>query len=147
MAKTYQTRQLAALLACIRSHHDGYVTVKGLMEQLDEAGSSMGLATIYRQMEKLEAQGLVHRVASDERSGACWKYCGSDHAGACILVKCEQCGTITHMDCDELPGLYRHLAEHHGFTVNPNRTLLYGTCAACAGIEVEGGHHGTDHLH
>ena len=110
----------------------------------DEAGSPMGLATIYRQMEKLETQGLVHRVASDDRNGACWKYCGADHGGACILVKCESCGAISHMDCAELPGLYRHLAEHHGFTVNPNRTLLYGTCAACQSKEAN---HGTDHLY
>lgn len=150
MAKTYQTRQLAALLACISSHRDGYVTVKSLMEQLDEAGSPMGLATIYRQMDKLEAQGLVHRVASDERSGACWKYCGADHGGACVLVKCERCGAIAHMDCSHLPELYQHLAKHHGFTVNPNRTLLYGVCAACAAAETEqaeGDRHGADHLH
>ena len=132
MAKTYQTRQLAALLSCIRSHHDGYVTVRGLMEQLDAAGSPMGLATVYRQMEKLAQQGLVHRVASDDQNGACWKYCGEDHGGACVLVKCERCGRITHMCCDELPALYRHLAQEHGFTVDPNRTLLYGTCHDCA---------------
>ena len=143
MSRTYQTRQLAALMACIRSHHDGYLTVKGLMEQLDEAGSPMGLATIYRQMEKLEQQGLVHRVASDEQNGACWKYCGVDHGGACVLVKCECCGIIAHMSCDELPALYHHLQSHHGFTVNPNRTLLYGICQSCAQT---GGSHGADSM-
>lgn len=143
MARTYQTRQLAALMSCIRTHNDGYVTVKGLMEQLDAAGSSMGLATIYRQMERLEQQGLVHRVASDEQNGACWKYCGNDHRGACVLVKCERCGGISHMDCDELPALYQHLQAHHHFTVNPNRTLLYGICQDCTGA---GGSDGTDYL-
>ena len=77
-------------------------------------------------------------MASDEQNGACWKYCGEDHGGACVLVKCERCGRITHMCCDELPALYRHLAQEHGFTVDPNRTLLYGTCHDCAQTGGEG---------
>ena len=143
MPRTYQTRQLAALMTCIRSHEDGYLTVKGLIEQLDAMGSPMGLATVYRQMEKLEQQGLVHRVASDDQNGACWKYCGADHGGACVLVKCERCGSIAHMDCDELPALYRHLKEEHFFTVDPDRTMLYGLCRNCAET---GGPDGADNL-
>ena len=54
------------------------------------------------------------------------------------VVKCERCGRIAHMCCDELPALYRHLAQEHGFTVDPNRTLLYGTCHDCAQTGGEG---------
>ena len=34
----------------------------------------MGLATIYRQLEKLEAAGAVHKVNTEE--GALYQYCG-----------------------------------------------------------------------
>ena len=47
------------------------------------------------------------------------------------------------MSCDELPALYHHLQSHHGFAVNPNRTLLYGICQSCAQT---GGPHGADSM-
>lgn len=125
----YHTRQQQAVLSCIESHRDGHVTALELAEELRAKGVAVGVATIYRQLDKLEAQGRVHKINTEE--GACYQYC--DHAvGDCFLLKCERCGRILHLDCAQLSPLYRHIQEEHHFIINPRKTLLYGLCETCA---------------
>ena len=82
-------------------------------------------------LEKLQEQGLVHKIVTDE--GARWQYCHCHQQGRdCFLIKCEQCGCVEHAECDHLTELYGHLAEEHHFRINPRRTLFYGLCQRCA---------------
>lgn len=123
----YSTRQQQSILACIREQK-GCFTVATLTEGLRARGEKVGIATLYRQLEKLEQQGAVHRIITDE--GACWQCCAmQDHD--CFLLKCEQCGRIEHVDCVRLHPLYDHLRQEHGFLINPHRTMLYGLCRVC----------------
>ena len=58
MSVTYMTRQQKAVLACIESFHGG-ASATELAELLHAQGQSIGLTTVYRQLEKLQEQGLV----------------------------------------------------------------------------------------
>ena len=86
-----------------------------------------------RQLERLEKRGLVHKLVTDE--GACWQYCDCHAHRDCILLKCEVCGAIQHMDCAHLGELYQHVLQQHHFRINPRRTLFYGLCDRCSGEE------------
>ena len=35
------------------------------------------------------------------------------------------------MHCEELPELEKHILEHHGFSIDPVRTVFYGVCQQC----------------
>ena len=126
---TYITKQQKAVLECIAQHHDECVSVNDLLKQLRRRGEAVGVATVYRQLEKLEKQGHIHKVLTEE--GAYYRYCEHDEDGDCFLLKCESCGRITHIDCEQLSPLYRHFEHEHRFAINPRRTMLYGECAAC----------------
>ncbi len=126
---TYITKQQKAVLQCIAAHHGECVSANTLLDELRRGGESVGLATVYRQLEKLEHQGHVHKAVTEE--GAFYRYCEHESCGECFLLKCEQCGRIEHIDCEQLMPLYEHLEWEHGFTVDPRRTMLYGTCAHC----------------
>ena len=129
MSVTYMTRQQKAVLACIESFH-GDAGAAELTELLHRQGQSIGLTTVYRQLEKLHEQGLVHKIVTDE--GARWQFCDCQQRGRdCFLVKCEQCGCVEHVDCAHLGELYSHLAQEHHFRINPRRTLFYGLCQRC----------------
>ncbi len=133
MSVTYMTRQQREVLQCIESCADGASAME-LTESLHAQGSRVGLTTVYRHLERLEQQGLVHKVVTDQ--GARYQFCRSHHAGRdCFLLKCERCGRIEHLDCSHLGELYRHLMEEHHFVINPRRTLFYGLCEDCAGEE------------
>lgn len=124
----YSTKQQQAVLACLEARRDGHVTALELAEELRRRGLAVGLATVYRQLEKLEVQGRVHKISTEE--GARYQFC--DHPGGdCFLLKCEKCGRIQHLDCEQLAPLYRHLEQAHHFTINPRKTMLYGLCAPC----------------
>lgn len=100
---------------------------------LRQEGQTVGLSTVYRQLEKLVAQGKVHKLLTEE--GACYQYCDKTVHRDCFLLQCEGCGAIFHMDCSHLGELYGHLLESHGFAINPRRTMFYGLCGKCREAE------------
>lgn len=126
---SYMTKQQQAVLQCIASCPDGRATAMDLLQMLRQGGQSVGLTTVYRQLEKLVGQGKVHKLLTDE--GACYQYCDQAVHRGCFLLQCECCGNIFHMDCSHLGELYEHLLEGHGFAINPRRTVFYGLCQKC----------------
>ena len=123
---TYTTKQQKAVLECLSSCADAPVSAPALVEALHERGEHIGIATVYRQLEKLERQGSVHKVTTDE--GAYYQFCTHGCAPACCLFKCER---IVHLDCHQLAPLYEHLEREHGFSINPRKTMFYGLCSEC----------------
>lgn len=129
MSASYMTRQQKAVLACIEGIPGGTGAAE-LTELLHAQGQSIGLTTVYRQLEKLQEQGLVHKIVTDQ--GARYQYCDCRSRGRdCFLIKCESCGRVEHAECEHLPELYGHLAQEHHFRINPRRTLFYGLCRSC----------------
>lgn len=135
----YSTKQQQAVLRCLQNRSAESVTAAALAEDLRRCGCPVGLATIYRQLEKLEQLGHIHKINTEE--GAFYQYC--DHAAPrrdCFLLKCEGCGRLLHLDCSQLRPLYDHLEQTHHFHINPRATLLAGLCDVCANKEAP---HGT----
>ena len=54
------------------------------------------------------------------------------HADEDKDCKCDVCGTLIHMHCDELAQIGAHLKKDHGFALNAMRTVFYGLCEDCA---------------
>ena len=130
---SYMTRQQQAVLQCIESCPGGRATAMELMQRLRQSGQTVGRSTVYRQLERLVAQGCVHKLLTDD--GACYQYCDKTRHKNCFLLQCEGCGAIFHMDCSHLGELYGHLLESHGFAINPRRTMFYGLCGKCREAE------------
>ena len=125
----YATKQNKAVLECLERRSGEALTAAELAEALRAEGSPVGLATIYRQLERLEAAGRIHKVNTEE--GALYQYCTHPHDQSCFLLRCEDCGRIVHLDCGHLEGLCSHLESAHHFRIDPRRTILKGRCEAC----------------
>ena len=127
---SYVTKQYQAVLQCLEARDSAAFTAAELAEDLRLAGHQVGLATVYRQLDKLETAGGVHKVPTEE--GALYQRCphpAADHG--CFLLRCEACGRILHLDCPQLEELYRHLEASHHFRIDPRRTILTGRCQHC----------------
>ena len=137
----YTTKQRQAVLRCLEQRRGESLSAADLAEELRRADCSVGLATIYRQLDKLASAGQVHKINTAE--GAFYQLC--DHADAdhrdCFLLKCSRCGRIRHLDCSHLQGLYEHLERDHHFRIDPRGTLFSGLCELCAEEEAQ---HGTN---
>lgn len=130
----YRTKQREALLAYLRSVPGQHVTAGDICDHFASTGAPIGTATVYRQLESLVDEGLVNKYIIASGSPACFEFVGEEvhrDEQICYHCKCEKCGTLIHLHCEELSGLGEHLSLHHGFTVDPMRTVFYGTCADC----------------
>ena len=131
---TYRTRQkdeLAKFLASVKGHHLTVADVCGLLKRRHK---NVGATTVYRQLEKMVAEGTVIKYVTDLTTPACFEYIGAEdcHTPVCYHCKCEKCGKLIHVECDEIAATEEHMRLHHDFVVNPRRTVFYGLCGACA---------------
>lgn len=128
----YNTKQKENILAFLKSSGDCHKNVREISDYLASNGTPVGTATIYRQLEKLMAEGLVRKFTVDDKTGACFQYTGRD--GGCdehYHLKCTKCGKLIHLSCDYLSGMSEHILKNHGFVVNSSRTVFYGICREC----------------
>ncbi len=134
--KKYKTKQREELEGYLKTIPSEHFTVADICSHFKNEGKNIGTTTVYRQLERLMEEGRVNKYILDEQTSACFEYIGDDshhHHPSCYHMKCEKCGTLYHMDCHEIEDLAHHLKEHHGFRVDPFRTVFYGICAKCSG--------------
>ena len=56
---TYTTKQQKAVLDCLSERADSPVSAAAIVDALREQGEHIGIATVYRQLEKLEM--ILHK--------------------------------------------------------------------------------------
>lgn len=129
----YKTRQREAIVSYLSSLDDAHVTASEIAKHFSQAGIRMGLATIYRNLDRLVEEGVVKRIVVDQSAGACYQYAGKSEACAHHLhIKCERCGKIFHLDCHMVQELQTHVNHKHHFQIDLVKSVLYGICQHCA---------------
>ncbi len=128
----YRTRAQEEILAYLKGTPGVHHTAAELKAHFREEGIPIGTATIYRQLEKFVDEGSIQKYFIGTGESACYAYV--DQPGACrshFHCKCERCGCLIHLDCEELRSIRTHLEEHHGFQWNAGKTVFYGLCDKC----------------
>lgn len=132
---TYRTKQKQELLEYLKSHGGEHITAGDVCEHFKQCGNPIGLTTVYRHLERMVDEGTVSKYIIDANTPACFEYVSEgEHSEdeVCFHCKCEKCGRLIHMHCDELNEIKEHLFSHHGFRVNSMRTVFYGVCKDCS---------------
>ena len=132
---TYRTKQREELKNYLANKAGEHFTVGEVCQHFRSRGQNIGTTTVYRQLERMVDEGLVNKYIIDANSPACFEFVSDEHhhhGETCFHCKCEKCGKLIHLRCEELEGISGHLAEHHGFRLNPMRTVFYGICEECA---------------
>jgi Fe2+ or Zn2+ uptake regulation protein len=88
---------------------------------------ALGLVTVYRTLERLEALRLVERV---HQPHDCHAYLPAA-SGHQHLLLCQKCGQAEHFSGDDLEGLIRTIARQTGYLIREHWLQLIGLCAAC----------------
>ena len=129
---SYNTKQRQAVFAYIVSRENSHVTAAEIVAHFAEEGVDVGRTTIYRHLHKLMESGSLRKCSVDGIAGACFQLAKSEtDAAKQLLLKCEGCGALIHLDCHVLQGVHQHIYEDHMFKVNETRTVFYGQCEAC----------------
>ena len=131
----YKTKQREELLSYLQSVPGIHFTVNDVCEYFKKKGGNIGQTTVYRQLERMVNEGIVNKYIIDGNSPACFEFVGETaHSGeeVCFHCKCEKCGKLIHLHCEELAEIRNHLLGRHGFVLNPMRTVFYGVCDSCS---------------
>lgn len=132
----YNTAQKEKLMDFLISSREKHTSVQEISAYLRSEGTPVGTATIYRQLDKLVDKGIVRKFVIDGKTGACYQYIENDkECREHFHLKCLSCGRLIHLSCGQLMDINHHIAERHGFIVDPSQTVFYGRCADCSGAE------------
>ncbi len=109
---------------------DGPVTAYGLLDQLRSTRWNAAPPTVYRALDFLQQQGLVHRVERLNAFVGCDE--GASHAHAAQFLICNRCGAVDEVDDHAVADAVGLAAAAKGFTPAHATIEIEGTCAACA---------------
>ena len=101
-------------------------TVEDLQAALAGQGFEADPSSIFRAVNRLEDEGLVHRVVLGDRR-ARYELAGQHHEH----LLCDCCGAVEPLPCALVDALVQDVWDSCGFTVSDHRLVLTGTCGPC----------------
>lgn len=130
---SYNTKQKQIILSFLKENCSKQFTCEALSEMLRKAGTPVGKTTVYRYLERLAESGNARKITGGNSKSALYQYIDRDmNCHSHLHLKCLKCGDFVHLGCDFMNGVNEHIAEHHHFTVDNSKTVLYGVCEKCA---------------
>lgn len=129
----YKTKQKTAILQCVEKMGDKHFTIDIICKKLSSKGEGAGRTTVYRYLETLTEEGILRKFVMPQGESSCYQYVGQQaECHEHFHLKCEKCGSLIHMQCEEMNSIAEHIKSHHGFALNPLKTVIYGICEDCA---------------
>jgi Fur family zinc uptake transcriptional regulator len=99
-----------------------------ILPALAEAGFNSAPPTVYRALDFLQEQGLVHRIASLNAFMGCSH--PEDQCHNSFLI-CKQCHSAVELESPSISKAVQKTAAAIGFEVESETIEIAGTCPAC----------------
>jgi Fe2+ or Zn2+ uptake regulation protein len=118
--------------------HEASLSPYDIKDLLAEAGEAIDTVSIYRIIECLEQNHLVHRLLLQNGK---IKKCNLEDESHCDLHQpdhchhfliCRQCSRIEEMHCLGLQTIMQEVSSKSGFTVEDHHLEFVGLCQDCA---------------
>ncbi len=107
---------------------ENFVSAQELHAALRDAGTAIGLATVYRALADLAVEGEADSLQQEGES--LYRACttGSHHHH----LICRNCGLTVEIEADAVEEWARSVAAEHGFSDPHHIVDVFGLCANCA---------------
>jgi len=119
------TRQRLAVVEAL----SGFGDFRSAQEIHEHLGATVGLATVYRTLQKLAEAGEVD-VLRTEEGEAIYRRCSDTHHHHLV---CRSCGATVEVEGPAVERWTRAMAAEHGYTEVSHTLEIFGTCPACTG--------------
>ncbi|MGC4060325.1 MAG: ferric iron uptake transcriptional regulator [Aquabacterium sp.] len=116
------------ILQVLRQSPIQHLSVEDIFRKLHEAGTDIGLATVYRVLNQFEQAGLLVRSHFDGGKAVYELNEGSHHDH----IVCQSCGRVDEFHDDDIERLQEQIAASRGYELRDHSLALYGLCARCA---------------
>lgn len=121
------TRQRRAVTEAMGSFDD-FRSAQEIHELLGERGEAVGLATVYRTLQRLADAGEVDRLLNEDGE-AIYRACSRTHHHHLV---CRACGRTVEVEGPAVERWTRSIAAEHGFEQVSHTLEIFGTCPSCA---------------
>ncbi len=117
-------RRLQVLEILLRSHQP--MGAYEVLQAMNEIEHNIAPPIVYRALDFLQQQGLVHRIESQNAFIACIH---PGHPSIAQFLICGKCHRVAELDDQQLPAM--QLARDLGFQAEHAVVEINGLCAAC----------------
>jgi len=107
---------------------DGFISAQALHGALRDAGTTIGLATVYRALTDLTDEGEADTLTQDGE--ALYRACTPDTHHHHLI--CRRCGATEEIKADPVETWARSIAAEHGYTKAEHVVDIFGLCPACS---------------
>lgn len=127
----YKTKQKEIILDALKKNSEVHMTVKDIMEYLHSHKVEVGQTTVYRYLDRLVNDGIIHKYPAPDGLSTCYQYAGDGDCHHHYHFMCVKCGELTHLECEHIDTLSKHVFDEHEFLVDCFKTVFYGVCKNC----------------
>lgn len=99
-----------------------------ILAMLGNDGKPAAPPTVYRALDFLLAQGLVHRIASQNAFVGCSL---SSHPHVSQFLLCRDCGVAIEIEAPAITKAIAHNADQYGFRIDNETIEISGLCQCC----------------
>ena len=124
--KTKLTKNQALVLKVL-SNASQPLGAYAILDKLRRHGFKAPL-TVYRALEQLAGQGLVHKIESLNSWTTC---CGEHQANPPVFEICNDCGNVTEQFDRELIKNLNSMSQRSGFIPDRSIIEIHGRCDDC----------------
>jgi Fur family ferric uptake transcriptional regulator len=106
------------------------LTAQEIFDELRASGRRVGIASVYRILDLLSAEGAVQRI---ELGSGTARYEPASPEGHHHHLVCDSCGRVEAFEDRALERALTRVEEQSGFAVAGHDVVLHGACNDCAG--------------
>ena len=126
---TYNTKQKELILKIIEKQKKEF-TVKDIYEEVKD---KTGLTTVYRLIDRLVEEGVIAKTIEKDNKPK-YQYLEKCEENNHFYLKCKNCKTMKHVDCDCIKDLSNHILINHEFITSKENIIINGICKNCQKI-------------
>ena len=120
------TKQRLAVLDAMGSVDD-FRSAQEIHDLLGKRGETVGLATVYRTLQRLAEAGEVDMLRTEDGE-AIYRRCSGTHHHHLV---CRSCGATVEVEGPAVERWTRAIADEHGYADISHTLEIFGTCDAC----------------
>jgi Fur family ferric uptake transcriptional regulator len=110
---------------------DGPVSVDAIAQRLEDRGAPLELTSVYRNLDRLEALGVVRHVHLGHGPGLYSLIAGGDRE----YLVCERCNRVVSVEPAELDRVRGEVRRRFGYEARFTHFPITGLCPDCAAAE------------
>jgi Fur family ferric uptake transcriptional regulator len=120
------TRQRLAVASAL-AETAGFSSAQEIHDLLGRRGESVGLATVYRTLQRLADAGEVDMMRTEDGE-AIYRRCSETHHHHLV---CRDCGRTVEVEGPAVERWTNAMAAEHGYADVSHSLEIFGTCRDC----------------